>query len=127
MRTFHIELENSTLCNKCAKGIILMRVKNNHTHRDDLSARIAYYNIFFKDHTQNTIFHKCKIVKSCFIHDESKRFFHHTARKVRTVRSAGEKQPMHFTLLVEKISICTTGVSKEFLRPHICHPRLRLG
>ena len=26
---------------------------------------------------------------------------------------------MHFTLLVEKISICTTGVSKESLRSHI--------
>ena len=45
--------------------------------------------------------------------------FHHTARKVRTVRPAGEKQPTHFTLLVEKISICTTGVSKECLRSHI--------
>ena len=32
------------------------------------------------------------------------------ARKVCTVRPAGEKQPMHFMLLVEKISICTTGV-----------------
>ena len=37
------------------------------------------------------------------------------ARKVRTVHSAGEKQPTHFTLLVEKISICTTGISKESL------------
>ena len=50
---------------------------------------------------------------------KSKIFFHHTARKVRTVRPAGEKQPTHFTLLVEKISICTTGVSKESLRSHI--------
>ena len=41
------------------------------------------------------------------------------ARKVRAVRPAGEKQPTHFTLLVEKISICTTGVSKECLRTHI--------
>ena len=55
------------------------------------------------------------------------RFFHHTTRKVRTVRPAGEKQPTYFTLLVEKISICITGVSKESLRSHICHPRLRLG
>ena len=39
---------------------------------------------------------------------------------MRTVRPAGEKQPTHFTLLVEKISICTTGVSKESLRSHIC-------
>ena len=46
-------------------------------------------------------------------------YFHHTARKVRTVRPAGEKQPTHFTLLGEKISICTTGVSKESLRSHI--------
>ena len=53
--------------------------------------------------------------------------FLHTARKVRTVRPSGEKQPTHFTLLVKKISICTTGVSKESLRSHICHPRLRLG
>ena len=51
----------------------------------------------------------------------------HMARKVRTVRPAGEKQPTHFTLLVEKISICTTRVSKESPRSHICHPRLRLG
>ena len=51
-------------------------------------------------------------------------FFHHTAPKVRTVRPAGEKQPTHFTLLVEKISICTTGVSKESFRSHIFHPRL---
>ena len=49
-----------------------------------------------------------------------KLYFHHTAREVRTVRPAGEKQPTHFTLLVEKISICTTGVSKESLRSHIC-------
>ena len=48
------------------------------------------------------------------------------ARKVRTVRRAGEEQPTHFTFLVEKISICTTGVSKESVRSHICHPRLRL-
>ena len=40
-----------------------------------------------------------------------KKYFLHTACKVRTVRTAGEKQPTHFTLLVEKISICTTGVS----------------
>ena len=57
----------------------------------------------------------------------AKNIFHHAARKVRTVRPAGEKQPTHFTLLAEKISICTTGVSKESLRSHICHPRLRLG
>ena len=37
------------------------------------------------------------------------------ARKVCTVRPVIEKQPTHFTLLVEKISICTTGVSKESL------------
>ena len=54
-------------------------------------------------------------------------FFLHTAHKMRTVRPAGEKQPTHFTLLVEKISICTTGVSKESVRSHICQPRLRLG
>ena len=54
-------------------------------------------------------------------------FFLHTARKVRTVRPADEKQPTHFTLLMEKISICTTGVSKESLSSHICHPRHRLG
>ena len=52
--------------------------------------------------------------------------FLHTAHKVRTVRPAGEKQPTHFRLLVEKISTCTTGVSKESFRSHICHPRLRL-
>ena len=34
--------------------------------------------------------------------------FLHTAHKVRTVRPAGEKQPTHFTLLVEEISIYTT-------------------
>ena len=33
----------------------------------------------------------------------------------------------HFTLLVEKISIGTTGVSKESLKSQMCHPRLRLG
>ena len=54
---------------------------------------------------------------------KNKYIFLHTARKVRP---AGEEQPTHFTLLVEKMSICTTGVSKEFLRWHICHPRLRL-
>ena len=48
-------------------------------------------------------------------------------RKLRSVRPAGEKQPTHFTLRMEKISICTTGVSKESLRSHICHPRLWLG
>ena len=41
--------------------------------------------------------------------------FLHTARKLRAVRPAGEKPPSHFTLLVEKISICTTGVSKQSL------------
>ena len=45
--------------------------------------------------------------------------FLHTAFKLRTVRPAGDKQPTHFTLLVEKISICTTGVSKECPRTHI--------
>ena len=54
-------------------------------------------------------------------------FYNTTARKVRPVRPAGKKQLTHFTLLVEKISICTTGVSKESLRSDICHPRLRLG
>ena len=41
---------------------------------------------------------------------------------MRTVRPAGEKQPTHFTLLVEKISICTTGESKESLGSHVCPP-----
>ena len=41
--------------------------------------------------------------------------FFKKARKVRIVRPAGEKQLTHFTLLVEKISICTTGVSIESL------------
>ena len=40
---------------------------------------------------------------------------------MRTVRPAGEKQHTHFTLIVEKICICTTRVSKESLRSHICH------
>ena len=53
--------------------------------------------------------------------------FHHTAHKVRTVCPAGEKHPRHFTLLVEKISICTTGESEESLRSHVRPPRLRLG
>ena len=43
--------------------------------------------------------------------------FLHTMHKVRTVRPAGEKQPTHFTLLVEKISIYTTGVRI----PHIAY------
>ena len=38
---------------------------------------------------------------------------------MRTVRPAGEKQPTRFMLFVEKISICTTGVSKECPRSHI--------
>ena len=46
-------------------------------------------------------------------------YFLHMARKVNTVGPAGEKQLSHFTLLVEKISICSTGVSKECLRSHI--------
>ena len=62
-----------------------------------------------------------------FCQSMAKTIFLYKARKVRTVRPAGEKQPTHFTLLVEKVSICTTGVSKESLRLHICHPRLRLG
>ena len=69
-----------------------------------------------------------KIITKIFIVKMTKyKNFLHTARKVCTVRPAGVKQPTHFTLLVEKISICTTGVSKESLRSHICHPRLRLG
>ena len=60
-----------------------------------------------------------KTLNAKVIDNIKKNFFHHTARKVRTVRPAGEKQPTHFTLLVEKISICTTGVSKESLRSHI--------
>ena len=55
-----------------------------------------------------------------------KYIFLHTARKLCAVRPAGEKQSTHFTLLVKKISICTTGVSKESARSHICDPRLRL-
>ena len=38
---------------------------------------------------------------------KEKKIFLHTARKVRTVRPASEKQPTHFTLRVEKISIYT--------------------
>ena len=67
-------------------------------------------------------------------------YFHHMAHKVRTVRPAGEKQPAHFTLLVEKISryihhgrskesgiveqknsIQTMASKKESLRSHVCH------
>ena len=53
--------------------------------------------------------------------------FIHTARKVRTVCSAGEKQPTDFTLLVEKISILTAERKKMRSRPRLTECAISAG